>query len=266
MKGFSILIIVPTFNSYKLLKPLIKSLEMQSFKNWRLLFVDGNSEQKHIDYLNKISQINEKIFWIKQENKFKGIYGAMNQGILFARESDWVMFWGSDDRAANINSLKYISEAFEITRTKKPYLIFSKCKYFDLVKLEKKRDSFFLNNKSNKFINWRYFATLLFLGASPPHQGTVFSPESLENKKIYDENYNIAADLKYFLEMSFSKKTTIFCMSEVTILIGSGGISSLHIKSKIKQVLKAYFRRFHIFFIIPFIFRYSRKTKSFIGL
>ena len=67
---------------------------MQSFKNWRLLFVDGNSKQKHIDYLNNISQNNEKVFWIKQENKFKGIYGAMNQGILFARKNDWVMFLG----------------------------------------------------------------------------------------------------------------------------------------------------------------------------
>ena len=135
-----------------------------------------------------------------------------------------------------------------------------------MVKFEKKRNSFFLNNKSNKFINWRYFATLLFLGASPPHQGTVFSPESLENKKIYDEKYNIAADLKYFLDMSLNKRITILCISKVTILIGSGGVSSLLINSKIKQVLKAYFRRFNIFFIIPFLLRYSRKAKSFVGL
>ena len=134
MKEFKILIIVPTLNSYKLLNPLIKSLEIQSFKNWRLLFVDGNSKQKHIDYLNNISQKNEKVFWVKQENKFKGIYGAMNQGILFAEKNDWVMFWGSDDKAANINSLKFISEAVVLNRKIKPYLIFSKCTYFDLVK------------------------------------------------------------------------------------------------------------------------------------
>ena len=100
----SILIIVPTLNSYRLLNPLIKSLNSQSFENWRLLLVDGNSKKKHVDYLKKVSQKDKRVFWVNQEKEFKGIYGAMNQGIRYAKNDEWIMFWGSDDKAANSNS------------------------------------------------------------------------------------------------------------------------------------------------------------------
>ena len=262
----SFFIIVPTLNSYRLLSPLIKSLENQSFKNWRLLFVDGNSKKKHVDYLNKVTQKDKRLFWINQKKEFKGIYGAMNQGIKYAKNNDWIMFWGSDDKAANSKTLRLISEVIEKTIEIKPYLIINKCKYYDLFKLKKRRNAFFLNNKINKLINWRYFSILLFFGASPPHQGIVFSPKAIKNKKIYDESYDIAADLKYFLGISLNKQAPIYCMSEVNILIGSGGISSLLIKRKLKQVFKAYFTRFNLFCIIPFLFRYFRKLISFVGL
>ena len=51
MRDVRILIIVPTLNSYLLLDNLIESLKNQSFKNWKLLFVDGNSDSNHIDFL-----------------------------------------------------------------------------------------------------------------------------------------------------------------------------------------------------------------------
>ena len=48
----SILIIVPTKNSTKYLGKLVKSLLDQEDPNWRVIFVDYNSEEFHKDYLN----------------------------------------------------------------------------------------------------------------------------------------------------------------------------------------------------------------------
>ena len=48
-----ILIIVPTLNSYKILQKLIDSLHNQTYKKWRLIFVDGKSDINHKKWLMK---------------------------------------------------------------------------------------------------------------------------------------------------------------------------------------------------------------------
>ena len=63
MKEINILIIVPTLNSYKLLNDLIKSLKQQSFKNWKLIFIDGGSDLNHIEFLKENSKKDKRISW-----------------------------------------------------------------------------------------------------------------------------------------------------------------------------------------------------------
>ena len=50
----SILIIVPTLNSYKILPNLVNSLKKQTSDFWRLLFIDGDSNDKHKNYLDSL--------------------------------------------------------------------------------------------------------------------------------------------------------------------------------------------------------------------
>lgn len=261
MRDIRILIIVPTLNSYLLLNDLIQSLKIQSFKNWELLFVDGDSNPKHIDYLIESSKKDNRISWVKQRKEYKGIYGAMNQGLIHRKKNDWVLFWGSDDKAAGKNSLQIMYETINKTFEISPYLIISKGKFFNNYSLKTTRDSFFFNNKINRIIKNKYFSFLLFMGNTPPHQGTLYSPEAISlNKKIFDENFDIAADLKYFNEISLIKKINICCIDQITVLIGADGYSSVHLKRKFNQVLKAYYLRFGLLFFIPFIFRYFRKV------
>ena len=52
----SILIIVPTKNSTKFLGKLVSSLIDQEDPNWRVIFVDYNSEKYHKDYLINVSE------------------------------------------------------------------------------------------------------------------------------------------------------------------------------------------------------------------
>ena len=47
----SIKIIVPTLNTYLILPKLINSLKIQTWKDWNLLFVDGDSTNKHFNWL-----------------------------------------------------------------------------------------------------------------------------------------------------------------------------------------------------------------------
>ena len=122
----NLLIIVPTLNSHKLLPRLIESLQKQTFKNWRVIFIDADSSKKHINYLKKIKASDIRFSWETQEKNKFGIYGAMNQGINYAKKSEWVLFWGSDDWAVNKNSFSEIVKTINTFIDKKPYLIISK--------------------------------------------------------------------------------------------------------------------------------------------
>ena len=95
----SIKIIVPTLNTYLILPKLINSLKIQTWKDWNLLFVDGDSSKKHFDWLKNLSLSDKRINVIKQQESFKGIYGAMNQGFKTIKDNELVLFWGSDDWA-----------------------------------------------------------------------------------------------------------------------------------------------------------------------
>ena len=186
----------------------------------------------------------------------------MNQGISYSKRDDWVLFWGSDDKAASKNSLNWISETIKKKNKLEPYLLISNGRYLNNDTLLIERDSFFLNNKITKIINNKYFSFLLFIGYSPPHQGTIFSPEAISDKRIFDENYDIAADIKYFLALSLKKEAKICCLNKITVFIGTGGFSSIYTRRKIQQVLKAYYLRFGLFSFIPFLLRYSRKLMT----
>ena len=40
----------------------------------------------------------------------------------------------------------------------------------------------------------------MFLGNTPPHQATIFSPNALKEKMLFEEKFKIASDLNYFFE------------------------------------------------------------------
>ena len=69
----SIKVIVPTLNSYLILPKLIDSLKMQTWKDWRLLLVDGDSTIKHFYWIKNLCLSDSRINVLKQRKEFKGI-------------------------------------------------------------------------------------------------------------------------------------------------------------------------------------------------
>ena len=58
----SFLIIVPTLNSSRILGRLIESLKEQTYENWRLVLIDGNSSKYHQDWLKDNVSSDNRIF------------------------------------------------------------------------------------------------------------------------------------------------------------------------------------------------------------
>ena len=163
-------IVIPTLNSYKDLPKLLYSLKSQTYIDWRALFIDGNSSKKHQNFLERESNLDSRIKWVLQKDKFKGIYGAMNQGFLNAKNEEWVIFWGSDDYAKDKNVFEKLVKNIEVLNKKnlKYDLFICSGKYIDNKSLKILRNCDF-----NLIHSFRFS---LFLGLVPTHQTCIFGP------------------------------------------------------------------------------------------
>ena len=56
-------IVVPTQNSYKILPQLIESIKGQTLGNWKVFFVDGESNLKNVRWLKRLCS-NDNRFYI----------------------------------------------------------------------------------------------------------------------------------------------------------------------------------------------------------
>ena len=187
----------------------------------------------------------------------------MNQGINYVEKNEWVVFWGSDDWAFDDNSFKNIISEIDRFEKSKPYLIVAKGRYIDLSNLKLKRKSEFIDLK-NKVLSSAKFRFQMFLGNTPPHQTTIFSPIAIKDKIRYRTKFKIASDLDYFLNISCYKDIRICLINLEIVKIGMGGFSSLSNNARIKEVYKCYEDSFGYLAFVPFLFRYIKRIISLI--
>ena len=261
MIDINLAIIVPTLNSYKVLDKLVNSLISQNHQKWRVIFIDGKSSLEHINYLKKLNINDSRFSWFVQEDRYYGIYGAMNQGINYVEKNEWVVFWGSDDWAFDNNSLKNIIYQIHRLEKFKPYLIVAKGRYVDLRNNKLKRRSEYIDLQ-NKVLSIAKFRYQMFLGNTPPHQATIFSPRAIKDQINYRTNFKIAADLDYFLKVSSFRDISICLINLEIVKIGMGGFSSLSNNARLKEVYKCYKDAFGFFAFVPFLLRYIKRVLS----
>ncbi len=250
--------VVPTLNSHLLLPKLVNSLKNQTWNHWNLIFVDGKSNKDHIEWLKNSCIEDSRLKIVKQEKKFKGIFGAMNQGFETVKDNEWVFFWGSDDWAISsdilenlVKKVNYYSNKFD--------LIVCKGRYVDNKSRKISRVSNFFYNKIPKILDKKKFKSKLFLGMTPPHQATLFSKNAFLKLSTFSEDLVLASDLDYFLKFSEIENISILVLDYDLVYMSTRGISDQKNKLRLIEVLLSYKNYFGILFPIPFILRYIRK-------
>ncbi len=96
-------IIVPTYNVKEVILNCIQSIINQTYSNFEILIMDGDSTDGTIELVKTRKDNRIKLF----SQPDKGIYDAMNKGIALAK-GDWLYFMGADDLLANHNILSSI--------------------------------------------------------------------------------------------------------------------------------------------------------------
>ncbi len=259
-KEIKFLIIVPILNPTHVVKDLIKSVINQTYKNWRLVFIDGNSDEQNIKNIKAISRKDKRIK-IETQSKFEvGIFGAMNQGFKLAQQDEWIIFWGSDDFAINEKVLSSLNTQINKSKNHKIDLLIYGAQYINLTSRKKGRKSIFLFK--NSILKSEEYNHYLFSGFAPPHQGCIFSPKLIKRRSFYQKGFYLSADLDYFLQISKLKNLVIFNCNQIIVMMGDGGVSGKYTVRRLLEVRKAYKRRFGKIWIIPVFLRYVRRILS----
>lgn len=254
----SLSIIVPTFNSSELLSRLVGTLQAQTYTLWSVLFVDGPSDRRNRNLLISICESDPRFRWIEQDSSHPGIFGAMNQGIIEASSQDWLLFWGSDDWAADpyvlFHAISSIQESSQV-----PDILVCRGRYFSTSKGVLSRSSVFHDSSILNSIEYR---RALFLGSTPPHQATLIGPGARKCIACYDPAFRLSADLNYFLRLCHYSTIVVQCVDLDLVHMSDSGISGRQTQLRLQEVIYAYMSCFGPLWWVPFVFRYLKRIVS----
>lgn len=202
-------IITVSYNVVNTIEQTILSVINQGFDNYEYIIIDGGSKDGTLEIIKKHED--KVTLWISEPDK--GIYDAMNKGVLLAK-GEWINFMNAGDLFAN-NISKLLNEALIDANHDVIYgdvLI----KKNEVLSLDKAREIQQLNYSLN-------FC----------HQSS-FVRRELLIKYPFSLNYKISSDYNLFLNL-FIKGYNFHYIKSAISIFEYGGISSGASKKYIKE-------------------------------
>ena len=212
-------IITPTFNSAKTIQSNLDSIKTQSFKDYQLIIIDNNSQDKTVEIIKKNNIKNIK-FLIEED---LGIFDAINKGIVNS-DNELISVLHSDDFYNNENVLKDIVEAFEEYKD-------SDIVYGDLMYVKK-------DNIDITLRYWKsgaYSKNLFFKGWHPPHPSFFAKKKLFEKYGYYDLDNGNSADVELMFRFLNTHNLKSKYLNKTLVKMRYGGASNKDVLSIIKQ-------------------------------
>ena len=214
-------IITINYNNDIGLNRTLTSIFQQNFKDFRVIVIDGNSNDKSIEVVKSFDS--RKICMISEDDK--GIYDAMNKGLEYS-EAKYFFYLNSGD----IFSDKYVLQTMYTTLADGKYdLAYGGLTFY---------------NKENKIVReWlpsRYSRMKMYMGWMPPHPGFTLSRSHVASNEIkFDDSLKIAGDFGFMLEcFKKTKPDRIANYNKLLISMEAGGISNKSLKSILRSNLE----------------------------
>jgi glycosyltransferase involved in cell wall biosynthesis len=259
----SIVVVVPTLDSYLLLPRLVASLQQQTWPHWRVMFIDGPSQPAHRRWIEDLCALDPRFQWRPQDPTEPGIFGAMNRGFALASHpEDWLLFWGSDDWAASPQVFEKIVNVLQAawSRGGDTDLLVATARYV------KPTDAAAVTPPTlgrRSVFRWSHsFRRSLFLGSTPPHQASLIGPGARQHLARYASGFRLAADLDYFLQLSRWPDLEVECIELELVHMQSGGVSGREPRRRFQEVRLAYGRAFGWLWWLPYGLRYAQRLTS----
>lgn len=170
-------IITINFNNKDGLRKTIESVVNQTYKDFEYIIIDGGSTDGSVEVIKEYA---DKIdYWVSEPDK--GIYNAMNKGILQAH-GEYLNFMNSGDCFHNETVLCHVDKfsAFDIFVGR-------------VSNLDANGDYQSLNIEAKRISMFHFYISTF------PHQGC-FIKHTLFKEFLYDETLKIVGDWKFFVE------------------------------------------------------------------
>ena len=194
-------IITITLNNIEGLKKTINSVKIQSYKNYEHIIIDGDSNDGTKEFLDENKTLFSKVI----SEKDRGIYDAMNKGILLA-SGEYINFMNAGDIFYNEKVLEKV-----LLNEYNESLI-----YGDVI--IKKNDSTVLKKVKEIDIFFLYNDTIC-------HQAQFIKKDLFIDYGFYDINFKIAADHEFLVKILLKYNANFKYTNEIISVYDGNGIS-----------------------------------------
>lgn len=194
-------IITINYNNRDGLRKTIESVVSQSYKDFEYIVIDGGSTDGSREVIDKYAEHID--YWVSEPDK--GIYNAMNKGIKMAH-GDYLNFMNSGDYFFNENvlndTLAYLND--------------------DIVSGRSVNEDF----SARPFHVSSNPSMIQFYKNTVDHQASFIS-RNLFKDSLYDENYKIVSDWKFYIEKIIFQNCSFSLMPVTVAFFQNGGISEV---------------------------------------
>lgn len=209
-------IITATYNSAATVADTIESVANQTYNNIEHLIIDGLSKDNTLDVVKNSKHIGP-VF----SEKDKGIYDAMNKGILKA-SGDVIGILNSDDFYASNDIIEQVVHLFATTNCD--------LLYGDLYFIDQNDTS----KVKRKWISGNYKLKDFLYGWMPPHPTFFVRKEVYEKYGMFNMELGSAADYELMLRFMFKHKLKTSYLNKVMVLFRVGGASTKNLNNRVK--------------------------------
>lgn len=202
-------IITVCFNEADNIRKTCESVMSQTYRNFEWIVIDGGSTDGSVEILENYK--NDLAYFVSEKDK--GIYNAMNKGLVQAK-GNFLLFLNGGDSLFDAETLESVASAIEVTEASADLY------YGEMLNQDTGENIYSLKNKK---IDLFFFSKIRTL-----HHQATFVKASLFNKiGMYNESYRIVADydwwIRYFIEVH---PTKIHYLDRVIASFDPKGVSS----------------------------------------
>lgn len=204
-------VVTVCYNAVNEIEKTMLSVLNQTYDNIEYIVIDGGSKDGSVDIIKKYAD--RIAYWVSEPDK--GIYDAMNKGILVAK-GEWINFMNAGDRFYDKNSILnlYSSGAYMNADVIYGYQV-HEYEYGSYVR---------------KRLDLSNFSSFMPIG-----HASSFVRIQLLKENLFDTKYRIAADYNFFFKMFLSNKRFEFVDTIVAVFESSEGISSSAVIPTMKE-------------------------------
>lgn len=220
-------IITATFNSGATLCDTMESVLRQDYDDFEHIIIDGGSKDNTLEIVRSLEpQYGGRLRWISEPDK--GIYDAMNKGILMAT-GEVIGLLNSDDFYSSSDILSTVDR--EIRKFDAVYGDVHYVNPDDITKSVR-----YYSSKS--FRRWK-----MRLGFMPAHPSFYCRRTVYTRYGLFDTDFKVAADFEQLLRLIYINRIFIQYINKDFVTMRTGGASSSGFESHkriIRDHLKAY--------------------------